>query len=166
MGKGNTPEGRVKAAVNKVLARYPESYRYMPVPYGYGLSSLDFLICHYGWFVAIETKAPGEKPTARQEKIIKEITDAGGKVFVIDGQPSQLAELEAFLEQVKNASSDQCQTQDAGGARSGEPPKSFPRGKANSVRRSAAFAPTASADGDVPSEAPRLRSAGSDPDAL
>ncbi|WP_245471280.1 VRR-NUC domain-containing protein [Bradyrhizobium genosp. SA-3] len=166
MGKGNTPEGRVKGAVNKVLARYPESYRYMPVPYGYGLSSLDFLICHYGQFIAIETKAPGEKPTARQEKIIAEIEHAGGRVFVIDGQPPQLAELEAFLEQVKNASSDQCETQDAGGARSGKPPKSFPRGKANSIRRSPAFTPAASADGDVPAAASGLRGTGTDPDAL
>jgi hypothetical protein len=59
-----TPEGKVKAAVNKVLARYKKIYRFMPVPYGYGESSLDYLICVNGRFVAIETKAPGKKPAA------------------------------------------------------------------------------------------------------
>lgn len=90
-----TPEGKIKAKVNKVLARYPESYRFMPVPSGYGLSSLDYLVCHCGLFCAIETKAPGGKPTDRQKKIIAEIESAGGRTFVIDGDT---AELEEWLE--------------------------------------------------------------------
>ena len=56
-----TPEGKVKAAVKRVLARYPETYFFMPVQAGYGKKTLDFLICHYGEFIAIETKAPGKK---------------------------------------------------------------------------------------------------------
>ena len=55
-----TPEGRIKQAINKVLASYPESYWFMPVPYGYGVSTVDYLVCHYGVFIAIEAKAPGE----------------------------------------------------------------------------------------------------------
>ena len=109
MGRGNTPEGKVKAAVKKVLAKYPESYWRWPVPYGYGHSGLDCYGCHYGWFVSIETKAPGEKPTPRQTQDIREINIARGKAFVVDG-PETLARLEGFLEQVKtNESTGQSQ---------------------------------------------------------
>jgi hypothetical protein len=68
-----TPEGKVKAAVKRVLARYPESYFFMPVQAGFGKKTLDFLICHYGEFIAIETKAPGKKPTPLQDDTIREI---------------------------------------------------------------------------------------------
>lgn len=94
-----TPEGKVKAAVNRVLARYKKIYRFMPVPYGYGASSLDYLICVRGRFLAIETKAPGGKPTDRQKMIINQIRAAGGTVFVIDGDT---ADLETFLESIKH----------------------------------------------------------------
>jgi hypothetical protein len=168
MGKGNTPEGRVKAAVNKVLAGYPESYRFMPVPYGFGVSSLDYLICHYGLFVAIETKAPGEKPTARQQLIIRQIKAAGGKVFVIDSVDG-CGPLAGYLERMKafwDAGSSQCQTQNAGAPVRGEHQQSFPRGQANRVRRRAASSPTASAHRDVPLAQDGLRGTGTDPDAL
>jgi hypothetical protein len=100
-----TPERKVKAKVKKVLAKYPESYSYWPVPAGYGASTLDCLVCHYGWWIAIETKAPGKKPTPRQHQTIGEIERANGITFVIDGRPEQLAELEDILERIKcNAS--------------------------------------------------------------
>ncbi|WP_247429119.1 hypothetical protein [Bradyrhizobium sp. 139] len=166
MAKGNTPEGKVKAAVNKVLGDYLASYRYMPVPYGYGQSSLDYLICHYGLFVAIEAKAPGQKPTRRQQQIIRQIETAGGVVFVIDSVDG-CGELVAFLEQVKSdASSGQHQTQDGGGAVRGQRLQSFPRGPANRVRRRAAPVAAASADRDLPAAPARLRGTGTDPDAL
>lgn len=90
-----TPEGRVKKAVNKALDRF-KHYRFMPVPTGYGKKTLDYLVCIGGLFVAIETKAPGKKPTAQQELAIKEITDAGGVVFVIDSEEGTKP-LEEFL---------------------------------------------------------------------
>ena len=95
-----TPEGKVKAAVNKVFARYPETYVFMSVPYGYGKSTIDYLVCHYGEFIAIETKAPGEAPTHRQEDIIFEIQIARGATFVIDGV-DKCGPLADYLEQVK-----------------------------------------------------------------
>lgn len=80
-----TPEGIVKAAVNKVLGGYGHHvYRFMPVPTGFGKKTLDYLVCAWGTFVSIETKAPGKKPTNLQNVAIKQIRDAGGVVFVID----------------------------------------------------------------------------------
>ena len=80
-----TPEGKVKNMVRRHLQPYKGLYEYWPVPSGYGASSLDCLVCYKGTFIAIETKAPGKKPTPRQEACIKQIRDAGGYAYVIDG---------------------------------------------------------------------------------
>jgi len=79
-----TPEGIVKNKVKKVLKDFGAYYE-MHVPYGYGSASLDFVCCYKGWFIAIETKAPGKKPTKRQAVTIKQILDADGIAIVIDG---------------------------------------------------------------------------------
>lgn len=93
-----TPEGRVKAKVNKYLTSIKEYvYWEMPVPTGYGKSGLDYTICLAGRFVAIETKAPGEWLTPRQRDRALDILSKGGKVFVISG-PEGLA---AFQDWVK-----------------------------------------------------------------
>ncbi len=97
-----TPEGKVKAKVNRLLDKYAGLYRHMPVPYGYGASTLDYLICFRGKFIAIETKAPGKKPTDRQRMIADKIRAAGGDVFVIDGEEG-LEQLAHHLESVKHA---------------------------------------------------------------
>ena len=81
---GMTPEGRVKKVVSRLLQDTPEVYYYMPVPGGYGGTTLDYVVCHRGRFCGIETKAPGKKPTARQKQIIAAMERAGGKTFVID----------------------------------------------------------------------------------
>jgi len=81
-----TPESKVKSKVNKILAAYPEIYRFMPVQTGYGVPTLDYLLCIKGNFVAIETKKAGGKPTERQERTIEEINAAGGTTFVICGE--------------------------------------------------------------------------------
>lgn len=99
-----TPEGKVKAKVNRLLDKYPDLYRFMPVPYGMGASSLDYLICYRGRFLSVETKAPGGKPTQRQEMIIETMRQAGGTVFVIDGVNGQYEVLEAHLNELKNQS--------------------------------------------------------------
>ena len=83
-----TPEGKIKAKVNKALGALSRCYRFMPVQQGLGAPSLDYLICAGGWFIAIETKAPGKKPTARQETTIKAINKAHGIVFVVDDDES------------------------------------------------------------------------------
>ena len=79
-----TPEGRVKAKVKRALATLPQKYHLMPVQNGMGAPALDFYCCVSGFFVAIETKAPGKKLTPRQELTAKAIRGAGGFVFVID----------------------------------------------------------------------------------
>ena len=94
-----TPEGKVKNAVNKLLDKYTQLYRYWPVPNIYGASSLDCIVCFRGLFIAIETKAKGKKPTPRQETMIEVMRGAGGIVLVIDG-PEGVSQLEEILEYV------------------------------------------------------------------
>lgn len=83
-----TPEGRIKALVKKALTRLPQKYHHMPVMNGMGAPALDFYCCIAGRFVAIETKAPGKKMTPRQEATAAAIREAGGEVFVVDGEES------------------------------------------------------------------------------
>lgn len=90
-----TPEGKIKHQVRQLLDEFPH-YRFMPVPSGYGETTLDFLICYKGQFIAIETKAPGKKTTPRQEMIIGSIEQNGGRVVVIDGDEG-LARLRFIL---------------------------------------------------------------------
>jgi hypothetical protein len=82
-----TPEGRVKAKVKRRLkAEFgSKCWSFMPVQTGYGAPALDYLICIDSLFVAIETKAPGKKPTPLQETTIATIREAGGLVFVVEG---------------------------------------------------------------------------------
>lgn len=90
-----TPEGKVKDAIKRVL-KESEAYYHMPVQNGMGKPSLDFVGCYYGLYFAIEAKAPGKKPTERQQETIQMITKAGGIVFVIDG-PEGVEELRGWL---------------------------------------------------------------------
>jgi hypothetical protein len=91
-----TPEGKIKDQVKKLLDEYPH-YRFMPVPSGYGETTLDFLVCYKGRFLAIETKAPGNVATPRQVMIIGEIIANGGHAVIVDG-PAGLATLRFILE--------------------------------------------------------------------
>lgn len=82
----STPEGRVKAAVKKRLKDLGVWY-YMPVQNGMGVVGIpDFICCHNGKFVAIETKAPGKRGnlSANQERQIMNIHEAGGAAIVVD----------------------------------------------------------------------------------
>lgn len=94
-----TPEGRVKAKVNRVLDTYKDHglYKFMPVPGGYGKATLDYLCFFHGFGFAIETKRPGGEPTLRQENTIGSIIASGSLAFVIDGENGQLEELEQWL---------------------------------------------------------------------
>lgn len=79
-----TPEGRVKAKV-KVILKELFAYYTMPVTGGFGTSGApDFLVCLNGRFVGIECKAGKGKPTALQEKNLKDITRAGGEALVVN----------------------------------------------------------------------------------
>lgn len=87
-----TPEGKVKAKVTKVLkdAKKHGLYYYMPVPSGYGTTTLDYIGCFRGRFFAIETKAPkvkgksAGKLTHQQKLTYHEMRNALGRVFIID----------------------------------------------------------------------------------
>jgi len=98
-----TPEGRVKKLISDYLRRVDGLWYNMPVPGGYGVSTLDYLGCYCGKFFAIEAKAtPRQKPTDRQLATIEDIEHAGGKCFVINNDG--LSEFKAWIEEVKNAS--------------------------------------------------------------
>lgn len=92
-----TPEGKVKDKVKRLLQDYG-CYYFMPVQTGYGAPTLDFLICCEGVFIAVETKAPGKKPTARQEMTIQQMQKAGAVVLVIDGD--NISTLEYMLKRI------------------------------------------------------------------
>jgi hypothetical protein len=97
LNMGMTPEAKVKKAVKKLLTdskQWGKIYMFWPVQSGYGSATLDCLGCYRGRAFAIETKAPGAKPTARQRASIRALEAAGAEVFVIDGD---LTNLEAWL---------------------------------------------------------------------
>lgn len=94
-----TPEGKVKEKVKKLLKEYG-AYYHMPVQNGMGKPSLDFVCCHKGRFLAIETKTEKGKLTLRQQATIDEMQKAGAIVLVIRGvnDGESFAILQSFLE--------------------------------------------------------------------
>lgn len=94
-----TPEGAVKEKVKKILKEFG-AYYHMPVQNGMGKPSLDFVCCHKGRFLAIETKTEKGKLTLRQQATIDEMQRAGAIVLVIrgvsDGETFSI--LRSFLE--------------------------------------------------------------------
>lgn len=99
-----TPEGAVKARVTRILESHGDAiYRFMPVQSGLGAKTLDILVCAYGRFLAIETKAPGKKPTPLQERCAQKIMRARGVALVVDGSEDSYARLEALLKELSAA---------------------------------------------------------------
>ncbi len=78
-----TPEGAIKAKVDRALKKLPRYYKFKPVQNGMGAPGLDYYCSVNGVFIGIETKVPGKNPTPRQCQTIKEIEAGGGVVFVI-----------------------------------------------------------------------------------
>lgn len=94
-----TPEGRVKQAVKKLLKQH-DIYYFMPTQSGYGVVGIpDFICCYHGFFLAIETKAPGKlkSTTPNQKMQLYLITEAGGDAIVVD----DVSQLEEFLRDKK-----------------------------------------------------------------
>ena len=60
------------------------AYFFMPVQTGYGRTTVDFLCCIDGRFVAIETKAKGKTPTPLQLIVLGQIREAGGLAIWTD----------------------------------------------------------------------------------
>ena len=73
----------VKNAVRKRLKEIG-AYQHWPVQMGLGERCLDCHGCYKSRYFAIETKAPGKKPTAIQRITADKIRAAGGLVFIID----------------------------------------------------------------------------------
>jgi hypothetical protein len=94
-----TPEGRVKRKISDYLDSLGDLvYKIMFVPTGYGRrNQLDYTLCLYGQFVAIEAKAPGEWLTELQRITCRTIYRAGGAVFIISG-PEGLAALKRWVD--------------------------------------------------------------------
>ncbi|EIZ87132.1 VRR-NUC domain superfamily [Methylobacterium sp. GXF4] len=98
-----TPEGKVKKKVKDLFTQYPHIFYDMPVPGGYGKSTLDFICCINGLFFAVETKAPNKEPTKRQEGLMNDILAAGGAVFVVAGDDQYgFTQLKKFLDANSN----------------------------------------------------------------
>jgi hypothetical protein len=93
-----TPEGKVKAKVNKVLKTLgADCWRFMPVQTGYGAPALDYLLCYKGRFIAIETKAPGGKLTALQEITKAGMEAAGALVLIVHDEETLAIALQIIL---------------------------------------------------------------------
>ncbi len=77
-----TPEGKVKDRVKRLLKKH-DCYQHWPVQTGYGAPTLDCVGCCSGFFFAVETKAPGKRPTPRQRLTMADMREANGAVFVV-----------------------------------------------------------------------------------
>lgn len=90
-----TPEAKVKQQVKKILIKY-NAWHCMPIGGLMGRSGVpDFLVCHNGRFIAIETKAGKGKLTALQRLALEQIKEAGGIALVIN--ENNMDELEKTL---------------------------------------------------------------------
>tara|TARA_X000001388_G_C2166893_1_gene98314 strand:- start:72 stop:497 length:426 start_codon:yes stop_codon:yes gene_type:complete len=79
-----TPESKVKRAVTKHLKNMGAYYFY-PVTGGYGKSGVpDIVGCYKGRFFGLECKAGSNKPTALQQKSLRDIAESGGISSVIN----------------------------------------------------------------------------------
>ncbi len=81
-----TPEGRVKAAICKLLDAYaPDVYYFKPAANGYGRAGIpDVIICCNGRMIAVECKTRGNNPTPLQQRELTRIEAAGGITLVLN----------------------------------------------------------------------------------
>lgn len=94
-----TPESKVKAKIKAILKQH-NIYYAMPIGSGYGNAGVpDFLCCVNGFFLGIEAKANGGKPTALQLKHKRDIEESGGCSVVIDEQT--VSTLEGMIAEFK-----------------------------------------------------------------
>lgn len=79
-----TPEGKVKAAVRKLLVEFG-IYYFSPSANGYGRAGIPDIICCFGGrFIAIECKAGKGTTTALQDRELAAIRTAGGMAMVVN----------------------------------------------------------------------------------
>jgi hypothetical protein len=98
-----TPEGRIKAKVDKLFKSYPadQLWYFSPQAGPYGNAGVpDRIACVGGTFFAVECKADAKKKRTRlQDVCATRIQDAGGFYFLVFDAGS-LSELEDAIEQV------------------------------------------------------------------
>lgn len=78
---------KLEAPVRKDIrdfCKFIGAYCFSPVPFGYGESTVDHLICWRGRFYAVEAKRPDTRPepTKRQADVLRDVAEAGGGVCV------------------------------------------------------------------------------------
>jgi hypothetical protein len=79
-----TPEGKVKAAVRKLLVEFG-IYYFLPAANGFGRAGIPDIICCFGGrFIAIECKAGTGVTTALQDRELAAIRTAGGMAIVVN----------------------------------------------------------------------------------
>jgi hypothetical protein len=80
-----TPEGVTKDDIKDVLKKYgDELYAFWPIQTGYGVRTVDCLICFRGQFIAVEAKRQGARARKFQERILDKIREASGHAICID----------------------------------------------------------------------------------
>ena len=94
-----TPEGKVKDRIKVILDEWGCWYD-MPVPGGYGRSTLDFIVCCNGYMLLIEAKAQNGIMTSRQLATSAAAKKAGAKVLLIN-EVVGWSELTEFLAKCK-----------------------------------------------------------------
>lgn len=91
-----TPEGKVKAAVRKLLVEFG-IYYFAPAANGFGRAGIPDIICCFGGrFIAIECKAGKGTTTALQDRELAAIRTAGGMAMVVN--ESNIDELKEKLQ--------------------------------------------------------------------
>ena len=94
-----TPEGKVKDKVKAILKRRGVWYC-MPRGQTYGRAGIpDFLCCHKGRFIAIETKAGRGKATPLQLRELKDIFGHQGIALIV--REANVEQVEALLDFVE-----------------------------------------------------------------
>lgn len=85
MGRTNPQnEKDVKENVKR-MCKQAGAYYAMPHGAGYGRAGVpDFLICHHGKFLGVETKFGSNKPSANQNRELLDIETANGRALVIN----------------------------------------------------------------------------------
>lgn len=99
-----TPEGKVKAKVDKLLSQYKsELWFFSPQSGIYGKAGIpDRIACYRGHLIGIEVKADRtKKPTPHQKHCMAQIERAGGRCFVVYDDET-LKDVEDYLSVIKD----------------------------------------------------------------
>jgi hypothetical protein len=85
MVQAMTPEGVTKDQIKHLLASYgDELYAFWPVQTGYGVRTVDCLVCFRGQFIAVEAKRKGMRARRFQELILARVRKAHGYTVCVD----------------------------------------------------------------------------------